>query len=233
MIKEIRKQTMNESEEKIQKQTESKPSEKPQEIPNLQKQIDKTFHTPKNQIAIAVIMILGMLLLGVVMLFQQITLYGMIFCLAAIVIISLAIYGINFAKKGITVSDELKNYMDSFSSEQFFSARDMERLPAQPGIIEVSKPMEYQQGNRYGIIRQHVDKSVYVGFAVSPLGLAIAAPFTSPYVWYMAAITGIGMAVVAWLYYIFNTGEMTYLISTKKRFSTAAAAVSARKKPEK
>ena len=64
---------MNGSEETIQKQAESKLSEKPREIPNLQKQIDKAFHTAKMQLAVLGFTGLVLLLPGFFWIFQQIT----------------------------------------------------------------------------------------------------------------------------------------------------------------
>ena len=64
---------MNESEETIQKETESNQPEKPRKIPDLQKQIDKTFHTAKMQLTVLVFSAIVLLLPGFFWLFQQIT----------------------------------------------------------------------------------------------------------------------------------------------------------------
>ena len=209
---------MNGSEETIQKQTESKPSEKPREIPDLQKQIDKAFHTAKMQMAAPVVIVIGVFLSGVVMLFQQIRLIGIITCLFAIALIPLVIYLINYANKRITVPAELKDYMASFSSEQFFATREMERiLPnQQPGVLELTQPMEYQQKKRYGIIRQSVGKSAYIGFAVLPLIFAGCALF-EPFFLIIAAGTVVLMAGMACLYYFANTGEMVIFDFQEKK----------------
>ena len=209
---------MNESEKTIQKQTENKLSEKPREIPNLQKQIDKTFHTAKIQLAAPVTMIFGLFVLGVILIFRQNLGAGITFCIIAIALIPLFVYLFNFTNKKVTVPDELKNYMASFSPEQFFSARDMERLPDHPGLLELSQPMEYQQENRYGIIQQHVGKSMFVVAVVFPLGFAIPALISSPYYWYFAAGSGVISTIAALLGYISYTKMTVFDFHEKKIF---------------
>ena len=83
---------MNESEETIQKQTPATPPEKPRKMPDLQKQIDKAFHTAKIQMAAPVTMIFGIFLLGVILIVLQNTRAGIAFCIFAIVILDSKYY---------------------------------------------------------------------------------------------------------------------------------------------
>ena len=305
---------MNESEETIQKPIESKRSEKPREIPNLQRQIDKTFHAAKMQLAVLGFTGLVLLLPGFFWIFQQVTwnknvrtwdkaegillknttkrvsrgkrsvtvsdveyqftyhgrqysgtrivydsddfpplkigthctiivnpknpidcailipsgksdgfsrwLSGMDFYFLAILLIPGLIYLIKVANKRIIVPDELKNYIASFSPEQFFSARDRERLPDPLDTPELTRPMEYQQENRYGIMQKHGYKSVYAACAVLPLGFAVGAIFSRDYypvLLLIAALTVVLMAGIIWLYYHLNTGEMTVFDFQEKK----------------
>ena len=204
---------MNGSEETIQKKAESTPPEKPRKMPDLQKQIDKNFHIAKMQLAGPITFVFGMFVLGVIQIFRQNTRTGIVFCIIAVALIPLVIYVINFANKKVAVPDKLKNYIASFSPEQFFSARDMEHLlpNQQPGIIELSHPMEYQQENRYGILQPCFEKSIYIIFAI-PLGLAVPALFTHSF-WPILFLSAAGIAFLvaglAFFGYYYSAGEMT------------------------
>ncbi len=107
-------------------------------------------------------------------------------------LLSIILFGVSIRMsivKKITVPDALKNYIESFPPERFYTALQMEQPAAVLSDVELNRPMEYRQDHRYGILRQHDSKVGYIAFGALLLAAVTASIFV-PLCWLLVALIG-------------------------------------------